>query len=280
MATSLTLLLRKDQFLWQPKAQRAFEVLKQCTTEALVLTTPDFSLPGAVLLQNSHPITSFSKYFCPRLQRLSTYACELHAITTIVRKWRHYLLGHPFVILMNHRSLKYLMSQVIQTLKQQIYLTKLLGYDYTIQYKSDSTNIIADTLSWIPSSQLYSLSLLNFAFMDQFGLLYWNICHTRIYSRKSNNTPKHIRTSQYIIILFSLMARFGSRQPVSSLQFCWTNFIKNPLVATWELLKLSISFRIDSSRMICIRTFATMFLGVLATSKPSTDGTLICGSNF
>lgn len=102
---------------------------------------------GAVLLRNPHLISFFSKLFYPRLQRSSKYICELHAITTAVHKWRHYLLGHPFVILMNHRSLKYLMSQVIQTLKQQIYLTKLLGYDYTIQYKSDSTNIIADTLS-------------------------------------------------------------------------------------------------------------------------------------
>jgi len=39
------------------------------------------------------------------------------------------------------------MSHVIQTLEQQIYLSKLLGYDYTIQYKSSVSNVVADALS-------------------------------------------------------------------------------------------------------------------------------------
>lgn len=39
------------------------------------------------------------------------------------------------------------MSQVIQTLEQQNYLAKLLGYDYEIKYKPGSTNVVADVLS-------------------------------------------------------------------------------------------------------------------------------------
>lgn len=80
-------------------------------TQAPVLTPPDFSIPfsletnafgvvmGGVLSQQAHPITFYSKVFRPRLQCSSTYVCELHAITSVVRKWRHYLLGHHFVIL-------------------------------------------------------------------------------------------------------------------------------------------------------------------------------------
>jgi len=59
------------------------------------------------------------------------------------------LLGHPFVILIDHKSLKELMSQVIQTPEQQVYLSKLLGYDYSIQYKVRKSNIAADALSRI-----------------------------------------------------------------------------------------------------------------------------------
>lgn len=92
-----------------------------------MLANTNFSLPftietdasgsamGVVLLQLEHPIAYFSKVFCPRLQRASAYIRELHAITSSVRKWRHYLLGTSFTILTDHRSLKDLMSQVIQT---------------------------------------------------------------------------------------------------------------------------------------------------------------------
>lgn len=175
----LTTLLWKDNFQWHRKTQLAFNKLKRLMTEALVLATSDFTILfiletdascfaiGAVLLQNSHPIKFFSKTLCPPLLTSSTYVWELHAITTMVRKWRHYSLGHPFVILTNHRSLKDLMSQAIQTSKQQIYLVKLLGYDYTIQYKAGSSNIIAAALSQIPTTQLFSLSVPNFILMDQ-----------------------------------------------------------------------------------------------------------------
>lgn len=150
-------------------------------TKTPVLTSLDFSIPfvletntfgfamGAVLLQNSHLIAFFSKTFYPRLQRASTYVWELHAITTTVCKWRHYLLGHHFVIIIDHRNLKELMPQAIQTPEQQTHLAKLLGYDYIIQYKAGSNNVVIDVLSRIPNNHLFSLSLPNFEFEEQLG---------------------------------------------------------------------------------------------------------------
>ena len=41
------------------------------------------------------------------------------------------------------------MSQVIQALQQQIYLSNLFGYDYTIHYKLAASNVVVDTLSCI-----------------------------------------------------------------------------------------------------------------------------------
>lgn len=131
IASPLTQLLRKDAFLWNDIAQQAFEALKVAMSEAPMLVLPDFSIPfvletdasgsamGAVLMQNGHPIAFFSKPFCPRLLRSSTYVRELHAITTAVKKWRQYLLGHPFTIFTDHKSLKELIAQVIQTPEQR-----------------------------------------------------------------------------------------------------------------------------------------------------------------
>lgn len=47
----------------------------------------------------------------------------------------------------NHQSLKYLIEQKITTPLHQNWLTKLLGLSYEIQYKKETENIVADTLS-------------------------------------------------------------------------------------------------------------------------------------
>lgn len=107
------------------------------------------------------------------MHRSSTYVRELHAITTAVKKWRQYLLGHPFVIFTDHQSLKELLTQVIQTPEQQVYLAKLMGYDYSIQYKSGKTNVVADALSRLPettSGTLLTLSMPHFTFLEHLKL--------------------------------------------------------------------------------------------------------------
>ncbi len=64
-----------------------------------------------------------------------------------VTKWRHYLSPKPFVIKTNHESLKYLLEQWITTTIQQKWMMKLMGLDYTINYKKGKENLTADALS-------------------------------------------------------------------------------------------------------------------------------------
>lgn len=140
-------LTTKDHFLWTDPAQDAFEKLNQALSFAPVLALPDFELPftvetdasgvgmGAVLSQQGHPLAFFSKPFPPKLLSTSTYVRELFAITATVKKWRQYLLGHRFIIIKDHRSLKELLTQVIQTPEQHTYLARLMGYDYQIIHR-------------------------------------------------------------------------------------------------------------------------------------------------
>lgn len=107
-------------------------------TEAPVLALPNFDNDfvletdasgqgmGAVLTQGCHPICYYSKKFSPKMLSASTYVRELCAITSAVKKWHTYLLRRKFAIHTDQRSLRELMTQVIQTPEQQFYLSKLL----------------------------------------------------------------------------------------------------------------------------------------------------------
>lgn len=172
ITTHLTQLLTKDQFGWPQEAQQAFDALKDVVNKALVLLLIDASGVGmgAVLSHQGHPIAFFSKPFCSKLLHALTYVRELFTITVFVKKWHQYLLGHHFTILTDHQSLKDLMTQVVQNLEQQMYLARLIGYDYSIQYCSGTSNLVANALSWIPKNSMGELLLLsvpNFIFLQE-----------------------------------------------------------------------------------------------------------------
>ena len=102
---------------------------------------------GAILTQGGGPIAYYSEALKGSALHLSTYDKEMLAIVKAVRKWRPYLLGKPFVIQIDQRSLKFLLGQRISTLTQIRWLPKLLGYDYIIRYKRGEENKGADALS-------------------------------------------------------------------------------------------------------------------------------------
>lgn len=159
LAAPLTDLLRKQAFVWSPAATAAFEALKQALTSTPVLQLPRFDRPFeiqtdasstgivAILLQDQNPITYFSKALTHRLRASSTYVREMYTLTEAVRCWRQYLLGSRFIIYTDHQSLHSLLHQSIQTPDQHKWLTKLLGFDFDIVYKSAATNRLADALS-------------------------------------------------------------------------------------------------------------------------------------
>lgn len=65
-------------------------------------------------------------------------------------KFRQYLLGREFIIRTDHRSLKELLTQVIQTLEQQRFLGKLMEFHFIVEYKPGRDNMAADSQSRVP----------------------------------------------------------------------------------------------------------------------------------
>ncbi|MFS7916257.1 putative nucleotidyltransferase, Ribonuclease H [Helianthus anomalus] len=174
LARPLTDLLKKDSFVWSENAELAFNRLKEVLSSPPVLALPDFTKPfiietdasgkgiGAVLMQQGHPIAFVSKTLSAKQQALSVYERELLAIIFAVKYWHHYLsMGH-FIIRTDQKSLKHLLDQKITTPLQQVWLSKLMGYDFEIVYKQGIENGAADALSRVQSSSLMALSYSTF----------------------------------------------------------------------------------------------------------------------
>ena len=100
---------------------------------------------GAVLRQD-RPIAFHSQALNGK-NLLMSYEKEMLALVMAVLKWRHYLLGRKFVVRTDQRSLRYLWSQKITTEAQHNWLYKLIGFDFSIEYKKGSENKVADALS-------------------------------------------------------------------------------------------------------------------------------------
>lgn len=155
----LTTLLKKDDFVWSPATQTAFDALKTALTIAPILQLLNFSVRfivecvasgmglGAVLHQGSSVIAFFSRPFTARHHSLAAYKRELIGLVQAVRHWPPYLWGHLFLVRTDHYSLKFFLDQRLATIPQHHWVRKLLGFDFSAEYRPGRLNTVADALS-------------------------------------------------------------------------------------------------------------------------------------
>jgi hypothetical protein len=119
---------------------------------------------------------------------MSTYDKEMLAVVKAMRKWRPYLLGRPFVIKTDHRSLKYLLEQRLTMPSQALWLPKIMGFDYTIQYRKGKENQGADALSRVAAFHFQALSL---PFADWWQTLQQEVLQQPYYNSLLTNPSLH-----------------------------------------------------------------------------------------
>jgi len=140
--------LKKDAFSWTEQQEKAFQQLKLVMSSPPVLALPDFSRPfiletdasghgiGAVIMQNGQQIAFFrKKTLGPKATAASTYEKEAMAILEALKKWKHYFASSSIIIRTDQLSLKYIHDQRLVEGVQHKLLVKLLGYNYTVEYK-------------------------------------------------------------------------------------------------------------------------------------------------
>lgn len=79
--------------------------------------------------------------------KLAAYERDLIGLAKAVIHWRPYLWGRRFTVRTDHYSLKYLLEQRLSTSPQIHWVSKLLGFDFGVEYRSGTTNKVADALS-------------------------------------------------------------------------------------------------------------------------------------
>uniref|UniRef100_A0A8R7V9Y7 Integrase catalytic domain-containing protein n=1 Tax=Triticum urartu TaxID=4572 RepID=A0A8R7V9Y7_TRIUA len=97
-------------------------------------------------MQEGRPVSYFSRTIGPKAAAMSTYDKEALAIIEVVKKWKHYL-ATSLVIRTDRESLKYIQEQKLTEGIQHKLLLKLLGYNFTVEYKKGKENKAADALS-------------------------------------------------------------------------------------------------------------------------------------
>ena len=167
IAAPLTDLTRKNsatQVKWTSECNEAFKALKQLLCSAPVLRSPDFTREfvlqsdasdrgvGAVLSQlddegDDHPVTFFSRKLLPREEKYSTIEKECLAIKLAVQTFRVYLLGAPFVIQTDYRSLEWLDKLKENNPRLTRWSLALQPYQYCVVYRAGKANSNADALS-------------------------------------------------------------------------------------------------------------------------------------
>lgn len=166
------LLGKHAKFEWTAAAQVAFDKLKSCLTSAPVLSHPDFKKPfiiqcdasrngvGGVLYQldekgDEHPIAFMSKKLNSAQRNYCVTEQECLAAILSLKKFRGYVEGMKFTIVTDHASLKWLMTQKNLSGRLARWSLNLQGYDFSIEHRKGSANIVPDALSRVFIDELH-----------------------------------------------------------------------------------------------------------------------------
>jgi len=157
---------------WTPRHQKAFDAIKRIVTGRDCLTTIDFStMPenkifvttdasdkcsGAVLSfgpswKTARPVAFDSMTFKNAELNYPVHEKEILAIIRALKKWRVDLLGTPFFIYTDHKTLENFNIQKDLSRRQAHWMELMSQFDAKIIYIKGEDNTVADALSRFPS---------------------------------------------------------------------------------------------------------------------------------
>jgi hypothetical protein len=160
IAKSVTELLKKEnKYVWSDACDEAFKHLKEMLTASPVLAQPDTTNPfdvycdasntslGGALMQEGRVISYSLRQLRCHEEHYPTHDLELAAVVMAIRTWRHYLLGNVVHIYTDHKSLKYIFTQLDLNMRQRRWLELIKDYELEVHNHPGKANIFVDALS-------------------------------------------------------------------------------------------------------------------------------------
>ena len=165
----LTELTKKNQpevVKWTPAAEMAYSTLKNALTSSTVMSNPDptktFIIQtdasdvgvGAVLSQGpeDRPIAYFSQKLLEWEQKYSVIEKECLAVVLGIWAFEVYLLGRPFMLQTDHRTLKWLQSFKEKNSRLARWSLALQPFNFIVQHRKGTENANADALSHLATT--------------------------------------------------------------------------------------------------------------------------------
>jgi hypothetical protein len=98
-------------------------------------------------MQDGKVVTYASRQLKPHEHNYPTHDLEFAAVVHALKIWRHYLIGNKCEIYTNHKSLKYIFTQLNLNLRQRRWFELVKDYNLEIHYHPGKANVVADALN-------------------------------------------------------------------------------------------------------------------------------------
>ena len=176
-------------FKWTDEHEESFKQLKSCLVSAPVLGFADYSKPfevhtdasslglGSVLYQvqegQKRVISYASRALKPAERNYPAHKLEFLALKwAVTDKFNDYLYAQRFEVWTDNNPLTCVLSSARLDAVGHRWLARLASYNFSIHYKSGSTNIDADALSRLPIPQEVVQAVCSVEFpLSQIGLV-------------------------------------------------------------------------------------------------------------
>ena len=124
---------------------------------------------GCVLKQSRRIVPNGSRQLKNDEQKYPTHDMELAAIVFAFNIWRPYLYDEQFEVFLDHKSLKYILTQRDLEMRQRRWMEYLEDYEFTLHYHSSKANVVADALSRKSQGVLESIAAWEWQMLETLG---------------------------------------------------------------------------------------------------------------